>query len=225
MSIGQTARRRVPFARPLDMTRVDEAFHERFWAKVDQRATDECWPWIAYRKPSGYGQFTVRKGVFMTASRVALALTIGRPLVQGEVACHQCDNPPCCNPAHLFPGTQSVNALDSVSKGRASRICGSACPSSKLTEADVAVIRSVPHRYGLNAQLAREYGVSATTIRKARQGKLWGHLAAPTNTARTCTKGHALSGANLLPIQDPSRRTFCARCAEDFRVSRLVGTA
>jgi hypothetical protein len=33
-------------------------------------------------------------------------------------ACHRCDNPPCINPEHLFPGTRSENALDKVAKGR-----------------------------------------------------------------------------------------------------------
>lgn len=34
---------------------------------------------------------------------------------------HTCDNPPCCEPSHLFVGTQAVNQADKVAKGRQAR--------------------------------------------------------------------------------------------------------
>ena len=165
------------FAAPLDLTEAGEAFRERFWSKVDQGGPDECWPWLAHRKSSGYGQFVVRKGVFMTSSRVALALTIGRPLDLGELACHRCDNPPCCNPAHLFPGSVVDNALDSVAKGRARRAWGVDHPSAKLTVEQVREIRSHADRHGLGVELARQYGVTKNTIYAIRSLKKWRHVA------------------------------------------------
>ncbi len=36
----------------------------------------------------------------------------------GMDACHTCDNPPCCNPVHIQPGTASDNSRDMVAKGR-----------------------------------------------------------------------------------------------------------
>jgi hypothetical protein len=213
---------RRPFAQALDLTQVDASFRDRFWSKVDRRGDDECWPWLAYRKPAGYGQFTVRKGVFATASRVALALTLGRPLVRGEVACHACDNPPCCNPAHLFVGTQVDNSVDCIVKGRARRAQGEQQGAAKLVEADVLAILAEPAYYGVARALSRRYGVSESVIRRIRQRRLWAHLDADVNGTRLCTKGHALAGANRLPSPDPSARTSCSKCAEAFRVSRLV---
>lgn len=49
--------------------------------------------------------------------RVAWEVTNG-PIPKGISVCHRCDNPPCCNPQHLFLGTQSDNNLDMVEKLR-----------------------------------------------------------------------------------------------------------
>lgn len=50
--------------------------------------------------------------------RMAYALTNGPP--ENDVL-HRCDNRPCCNPAHLWDGTQADNMADMVAKGRQSR--------------------------------------------------------------------------------------------------------
>jgi hypothetical protein len=31
---------------------------------------------------------------------------------------HHCDNPPCCNPLHLYAGTQRQNIHDAIARGR-----------------------------------------------------------------------------------------------------------
>lgn len=161
-----------PFARPLDLTWVDDAFRKRFWSKVDIRSYDECWEWTAARKPSGYGQFVISKGYHQNASRVAVAMMT--PLPAGVVVCHSCDNPPCVNPAHLFTGTQSDNGLDCIAKGRGNRAAGERHPSARLTAEEVAYIRAQDvSRYGRRAELAREFGVNHTTICSVIDGTNW----------------------------------------------------
>lgn len=39
-------------------------------------------------------------------------------LAEGEVVRHTCDNPACCNPAHLIRGTVADNVADRVARGR-----------------------------------------------------------------------------------------------------------
>ncbi len=98
-------------------TRIPDSVKERFWSKVDKRGPDECWPWTAGRMSTGYGAFAHKRQQF-AASRFALVLTTGFIPDRHLHACHSCDNPPCCNPAHLRWGTVSDNAQDAIERGR-----------------------------------------------------------------------------------------------------------
>lgn len=84
---------------------------ERFLAKVDVRGEDECWPWLGYCQSSGHPRFGIAKGKTVSANRFAYELWV-EPIPEGLGILHSCDNPPCCNPKHLRPGTQKQNTAD-----------------------------------------------------------------------------------------------------------------
>lgn len=90
---------------------------ERFWAKVDIRADHECWLWQGAIRQRGYGTIYV-KGRSRPAHQVAWEIHNGKAFPTGKMACHSCDNPPCVNPHHIWPGTMSDNIRDACEKGR-----------------------------------------------------------------------------------------------------------
>lgn len=137
---------------------------ERFWSKVEVRGKDECWPWKAAtrRKEEGYGAFWMN-GRHHPANRVALQLS-GVNVPDGMVACHTCDNPGCCNPAHLFVGTPRENNDDKVLKGRNPK--GQSHGMARLTDAQTAEILSLKPASGkrlaagMPQEIAHKYGIT-----------------------------------------------------------------
>lgn len=146
---------------------------QRFWSRVDKSAGDDsCWLWIYYRDRNGYGMANFNR-VNYISHRLAWQLTYG-DIPDGLLVCHRCDNPPCCNPKHLFLGTQKDNMQDMSKKGRNADKRGEKSPVAKLTQKQVDEIRERFATGGVTkAQLSREYSVGQTTIHYVITFKRW----------------------------------------------------
>jgi hypothetical protein len=88
----------------------------RFWSKVEVPADlNDCWEFLG--TPGSTQAWFRVNGQTITAGRMMLRL-IGVEAPLGMVICHSCDNAKCCNPDHLWLGTQKDNIRDMHSKGR-----------------------------------------------------------------------------------------------------------
>ena len=146
---------------------------EHFREKSFQDPNSGCWLWALSCGRNGYGS-TSRNGKTVGAHR--LVYQIVHKIADADMSsdifvCHKCDTPSCVNPDHLFMGTAQDNTSDCLKKGRSAR--GERSGSSKLTEADVILIRQDSRS---NSELGKIFGVHKNTLRRARVGETWTHI-------------------------------------------------
>lgn len=142
----------------------------RIWAKVDRGAPNECWPWRAGgRDRRGYGLISYL-GFPRRVVRILCALEHGLDLFDTTwLARHSCHNPPCCNPAHLTPGSPLENSADMVAAGRSLK--GERHPSVKLTDAQVGEIRRRRAVGESRRALATEFGIHPESVTRITGGR------------------------------------------------------
>jgi hypothetical protein len=151
---------------------------ETFWAKVTRRGPDDCWEWTkATDKRWGYGILSYQ-GKFWSAHRLAFFLTHGYLPEGDRMVCHTCDNPPCCNPAHLYDGTGTTNMVDMYTRGRGNRPTGPRHHMARVTTQQEAAIawacaeaKAEQERRGLArvprgsiATIAADFGINRATV-------------------------------------------------------------
>lgn len=131
---------------------------ERLRSKLVER--DGCIEFTGARNPDGYGvlQSNYRR---VMAHRLAFELEVGA-IPEGLLVCHRCDNPPCCNPSHLFLGTVAVNAWDMAQKGRSLR--RSRNPAARLTEEQFNELERRAANGEPKSHIARDLGVTPTAV-------------------------------------------------------------
>jgi hypothetical protein len=186
----------------------------RFWSKVSKDGPipehrpelGPCWPWTGDTDESGYGIFTYndaggsRKKT--RAHRWLLGHLRGKPLsrevVGEEDGCHHCDNPPCCNPAHLYVGTRAENVGDAVERSRLWQLKKDTCPFDHPLD-------------GVKVQNGRSRRYCKTCERESSHKRR-------TLDRTKCKNGHNLEGDNVIVCKNGTRK--CQIC-EDARIAAV----
>ena len=195
-----------------------QAISERLYRNVDWSGGPmSCWPW-QLRTKKGYGMMNIGDEKHpVLAHRLSYVIANGAlPLeLRGEPVCvlHHCDNRPCCNPAHLFIGTNQDNVDDMVAKNRQSR--GEKHHWTKLTEADVRAILASRETATI---LSQRYGVALNTLYNLRTRKTWRHITDVVMQPPPSYKGEAMHNAILTEADIRAIRA-------DTRSHRLIGLA
>jgi hypothetical protein len=151
----------------------DRAPADAFWSLV-RVIPGNCWEWLGHKQQTGHGCW-VKWGKRDKAYRWAYQFVIG-PIPPKLFICHHCDNPSCCNPAHLYAGTHADNMRDMKDRGRAARLIGETHPMAIFTEPDVRAVRARINAGESHRVIALSFGVSRATISMIACGKNWSHI-------------------------------------------------
>lgn len=147
-----------------------------------------CWIWTGGCFSNGYGRIKFLNKSLKT-HRISWTLENGA-IPDGMVICHKCDNPPCCNPSHLFAGTQVDNVADRTSKRREARAersgtkthpervaRGERSGTAKLNDIRVRVIRRLAECGAMRqVDLARMFDSTQGNIGKVIRRDSWAHV-------------------------------------------------
>ncbi len=163
----------------------------RLAARVDKSGgPDACWEWRGHRTPLGYGRIGDEgsRRVLLT-HRVAWE-DVNGPVPDGMYICHRCDNPPCCNPSHLFTGTAADNIQDAKQKGRlpctkrrreaifsTGKYHDGIEGRSRLSRDQVESIRASVRGGETMTAVAKRFGITQPHVSRIVRGIAWGWTA------------------------------------------------
>lgn len=134
----------------------------------EKNYSEDCIEYPFWKDPDGYGRFCVDRAK-VYAHRYILSLK--GLLIEEKIVCHTCNNPACCNPNHLYVGSQKENMKDREIAGNTPK--GIKNGRAKLTEDQVRYIRSAP---GSSSEIAASLPVSKWVVQDIRKGKTWKHI-------------------------------------------------
>lgn len=143
-----------------------------FWQHVTKEDADKCWLFRGTLWPHGYGQMKYRRKKYF-AHRVSYEIHYG-PLARDQRVLHKCDVPQCCNPNHLFAGTQADNVADMIQKGR-NRV-GEAHPNAKTSAAEVIKMRELASSGMTVSEISKLLGTKRTQVSDIVSRRRWKHL-------------------------------------------------
>lgn len=210
------------------MARSKPPLRVAFESRYRVNAETGCWEWTGTTAKGGYGQYQLEKfrdasGVYrrtrIYAHRLSWELHKSS-IPDGYEVCHQCDNPGCVNPNHLFLGTHAENMGDRDRKRRGP--IGERQGTAKLRE---PAIREIMASTETGFALAARYGVTFQTINDIRTGKTWGHLGLTRSDdpkANQSRSGSAHAGAILNEEKVRLIKAMLESGIQATAISRLV---
>lgn len=146
--------------------------------KIDENG---CWIWQGSKKENGYGNCGSGYPQ-QTSHRSAYQIFIGN-IPDGLFVCHKCDVKLCCNPEHLFLGTNSENIKDAIKKGRIKCVPnkskgskGEKNPKSKLDNYKVKRIRELIAKGFSISDVCRYAKISPSQVDRISKYKAWRHI-------------------------------------------------
>lgn len=154
---------------------IREKAIKTFWETEFWSNKAGCWLWPKSVASGGYGGMAFSEGgksnqYHFTCHRLSWEIHHGA-IPENQWVLHKCDERRCCNPDHLFLGSEEDNWKDMYSKKRNPR--GERHPNAKLNADQVAEIKWHLAQGRTSASLARQYGVAEGTIGNIKQGNNW----------------------------------------------------
>lgn len=193
-------------------------YQERILPRLIIDAATGCWIYGGTRaRPLAnlYGQIGVQ-GRAVRTHRIVAHLFLELDMDSDLCVLHRCDNPPCCNPEHLWLGTIADNNADKIAKGRANfPKPGDACRKGHDLTAPGA--RSAGGRC---AECLRIWG-------RNRRREMNPDTLPPTGEREVCAQGHPYTPENTYTYPDTGWRKCrtCQRAKDRAAAARKRGEA
>lgn len=140
-------------------------------------AGNGCQYWQAQRNKYGYGIVNIYypgsgKKFSLSTGKAILALRLGYWPDRFEFACHTCDNPPCCNPNHIWHGNPKANHDDMKAKGRGmtGKKCKYQTRERKHSDESIAMLKDMLRNGASIKDTAKAMGMTYGYVRDINAG-------------------------------------------------------
>ena len=178
------------------------------------KKTESCWLWTGVTD-HGYGRISMQRKT-LAAHRIAFEHFKG-PIPDGLFVLHKCDNPPCCNPDHLFLGTHKDNMADCVAKGRHWSANLATCKNGHPRTPENVVRWKYSNRSGSYCKICRRRVSAVSGQRRTAAIRL---AAKPGYRARPfthCIHGHEYTAENTYLNGGAKRCVTCRKTRDEVR--------
>lgn len=150
---------------------LQEKAIDRLWRQIVKDPITGCWNWTGASNRYGYGRMSVF-GKRTLTHRLSWEYHYG-PIPSGMNILHKCDNPACCNPEHLFIGTQQDNIADMHQKGRDRSLSGESSAKARLSAEQVRQIRSMYASGVSPSAIGDQFGIKRCHVCNIAKRRIW----------------------------------------------------